>query len=105
MIICWVFFYRIPALCCAWDGLCLTDKLDCIGGGQLVAERKVVLIGKAIKGWSESLSASATEVCVVSDILPQLSQGNAGCVDLLFVLVFGCASLRPRVLICSAEHT
>lgn len=55
---------------------------------MLVAERKAVLIGKAIKGWSESLSASAVKVSVLSDILPQLSQGNAGCVDLLFVLVF-----------------
>jgi len=71
-----------------------------------MAERKVVLTGKAIKGWSGPLSASATEVYVVSDILlPQLPQGNAGCVDLLFVLVFGYASLRLRVLICSAEHT
>ena len=70
-----------------------------------MAERKVVLIGKAIKGWSGSLSASATEVCMVPDILPQLSHGNAVCVDLLFVLVFECASLGPWVLICSAEHT
>lgn len=68
-----------------------------------MAERKAVLIGKAINGWSGSPSASATEVCV--DMLPQHSQGSAGCVDLLFVLAVGCASLRPRVLICSAECT
>lgn len=42
------------------------------------------------------VSASATEICVAeTDILLQLSQGNAGCVDLVFGVVAGSANLRP----------
>lgn len=61
-----------------------------------MAERKIVLTGKAVKGWSGPLFASATEVVVSAVTFPalhQLSQGNPGCVNLLFVLVFVCANL------------
>lgn len=61
-----------------------------------MAERNEGPIAKAIKAGVD-VSPSATELCVVSDTLPQLSQGNAGCVDLLFVLAFRHASPRPQV--------
>lgn len=52
------------------------------------------------------LSASATEICVAeTDMLLQLSQGNAGCMDVFFGVVAGRANLRPWALICRAETT